>query len=455
MERDIDEVLRAWLDRTDRRPLVLRGARQVGKTFSVRALARSSGRELIELNFERDPEQRRIFANRDPKRIIADLSLLTNREIAPDRSLLFLDEVQAAGEVLACLRWFYEEMPALPVVAAGSLLEFALADHALSMPVGRVTFRHLEPMSFPEYLLANGQGRLRATLAAWRPGADLSETAHQLATTWFDRYMMVGGMPAAVAADVAGQTPQEVRTLQQDLMATFRADFGRYAGRMDRDVLGAVLQSVAASIGRKFIYAHAGEGLKQHHARRALELLAQARLCHLVRHTAANGPPLAAEVKDGLRKAVLLDIGLLHALLGTPARLGFPTWEALAPALRGQLFDQIGAQSLRQVADHGADGPELYYWQREGGRPGEIDYLVQLEGRILPIELKSGPAGAMKSLHQFMFEKRLPLTIRADRNPPAVQDVSVKTTQGQPVAYRLISVPGYLLWNLGAVVWVG
>ena len=238
-------------------------------------------------------------------------------------------------------------------------------------------------------------------------------------------------------------------------MATFRADFGRYAGRMDRDVLGVVLQSVAASIGRKFIYAHAGEGLKQHQPRRALELLAQARLCHLVHHTAANGPPLAAEVKDGLRKAVLLDIGLLHALVGTPARQGFPTWEVLAPALRGRLFDQIAAQSLRQVVDHSADGPELYYWQREGGRPGEIDYLIQLEGQVLPIELKSGAAGAMKSLHQFMFEKRLPLAVRSDRNPPAVQDVSVKTTQGQPVAYRLISLPGYLLWNLGAVVGVG
>ena len=217
MERDIDEVLRTWLDRADRRPLVLRGARQVGKTFSVRAFARASGRELIEVNFERDPDQRRIFATRDPHRIVADLSLLTNREIAPDRSLLFLDEVQAAGEVLACLRWLYEEMPALPVVAAGSLLEFALADHAMSMPVGRVTFRHLEPMSFPEYLLAHGQGRLRATLAAWRPGVGLSETAQQLATTWFDRYMMVGGMPAAVAADVAGQTARRQLEMQSVL----------------------------------------------------------------------------------------------------------------------------------------------------------------------------------------------------------------------------------------------
>jgi hypothetical protein len=145
---------------------------------------------------------------------------------------------------------------------------------------------------------------------------------------------------------------------------------------------------------------------------------------------------------------VAADVAIVHALLNTPAAQSYPEWSSLAPALRGQLTDQLAAAQLRLTDSGVGDGPELYYWQREGGRPGEIDYLVQIMGRIVPIELKSGASGAMKSLHQFMFERHLPLAVRADANPPSVMNVEVKTTQGNAVSYRLISVPVYLLWNL-------
>jgi hypothetical protein len=221
---------------------------------------------------------------------------------------------------------------------------------------------------------------------------------------------------------------------------------------MDRDTLDSVLRSVARYLGSKFVAAHVGEGVKQHQARRALELLAMARLVHLVRHTAAGGLPLGAEVKETFRKVVLADVGLVHALLGTPAAQAFPSWDDLTPALRGQLSEQLAAQALRLLDDGAGDGVELYYWQREGGRPGEVDYLLQLEGRIVPVELKAGAAGSMKSLHQFLFDKKLHLAVRCDANPPAVQDVAVKTTQGDSVRFRLVSLPVYLLWNLRSVM---
>jgi hypothetical protein len=431
---------------------VLRGARQVGKTWLVRDLARASGRDLVELDFERDPGHRRAFQSHDPRAILAHLSLLLNRDVRADRSLLFLDEIQAAGEVLATLRWFYEELPALPVVAAGSLLELAMAEHSFHMPVGRVMFRHVEPMGFAEFLEAHGHDRLRAALAAWRPGDGLPAAVHDQASRWFHRYSMVGGMPAVVAADVAGAAPRECRELQRDLVAAYRADFATYGGRNAHGILDTVLHAVAGSLGRKFVYARSGDGVKQHQARRALELLASARVCHLVRYSAANGLPLGGEVKDTFRKALLVDVGLLHGLVGTPAAQTFPAPDSITPALRGQLADQLAGQQLRLLAETAGDGPELYYWQREGGRPGAIDYLVQLHGRIVPLELKAGAAGAMKSLHQFMHEKRLDLAVRCDANPPATMRVEVKTTQGQPVAYDLLSVPLYLLWNLGALV---
>jgi len=427
--------------------MVLRGARQVGKTWLVRDAARRANRELVDLNFERDPRHARAFSANDPEQVLGELSLLIGRDIPIDRSLLFLDEIQAAGAVLGKLRWFAEELPQLPVIAAGSLLEFALADHTFSMPVGRIGFLHLEPMGFDEYLRAHDQTKLLAALLEWRPGQRLSPTAHTRALEWFYRYAMVGGMPAVVAADVAGEQPRTCRELQRDLVATFRADFARYAGRMDRSVLDHVLDAVARSLGRKFVYAQVGEGVKQHQAKRALELLAAARLCHLVRYSAGTGLPIGGDANDKFRKAILLDIGLFHALADTPAGEKFPPWRDLAPAVRGQLAEQLVGQALLLGGDPTGDGPRLFYWQREGGRPGEIDFLIQAGGRIVPIELKAGVSGAMKSLHQFMFDKQLRLAVRIDENPPSLATINVTTTQGDPVRYRLLGLPIYLAWR--------
>jgi predicted AAA+ superfamily ATPase len=315
------------------------------------------------------------------------------------------------------------------------------------MPVGRIGFLHLEPMGFDEYLQAHGESKLLALLATWEIGQPLSPAAHTRALEWFYRFAMVGGMPAVVAADVASEPPRNCRDLQRDLLATFRGDFAKYAGRMDREILGHVLEAVARSLGRKFVYAHAADGVKQHQVKRALELLALARLCHLVRHSAATGLPLGGEASDKTRKAILLDIGMFHALADTPAADRFPSWSDLAPAVRGQLAEQLVGQALLASGDPTGDGPRLFFWQREGGRPGEIDFVIQAGGRIVPIELKSGASGAMKSLHQFMFDKKLDVALRIDENPPSLATIDVATTQGNPVRYRLLSIPIYLAWR--------
>jgi hypothetical protein len=193
--------------------------------------------------------------------------------------------------------------------------------------------------------------------------------------------------------------------------------------------------------------------VKHHQAKAALERLAAARLCHIVPHTAANGLPLGAEVKHRLRKAILGDVGMLHALLSTPAAERFPRLDHLAPHLRGHLADHLVGQSLRLAVDHPTgDGPELYYWQRVGGRAGEIDYLVALHARILPVEVKAGAAGAMKSLHQFMHDKQLDFAVRCDTNPASSMYLDLATTQGDPVRYTLLSLPQYLVYNLASII---
>jgi uncharacterized protein len=447
MDRDVSALLDAWAQSPRRRPLVLRGARQVGKTWLVRDLASRIRRDLVEVNFEREPRRASHFAPADPRAVVGDLSLALGRDITPAGSLLFLDEIQAAKDVLAKLRWFAEELPELPVVAAGSLLDFALASDAFSMPVGRISFLHVEPLSFDEYLRAHGRSDLSTALHSWSPGKPFSGTLHEQALQWFRRYAMVGGMPAVVDADVGGAPARACRELQRDLVATYRADFAKYAGRMDRTVVDSVMYAVARSLGRKFVYARVDDGVKHPQAKRALELLAMARLCHLVRHTSARGIPLGGEVKETFRKAILLDVGLFHALSDTPAGEKFPAWEDLAPAVRGQLAEQLAGQALRLTGEPSGDGPALYYWQREGGRPGEVDFVLQAGTRVVPVELKAGSAGSMKSLHQFMFDRQLPLALRLDENPPSVLDVDVRTTQGDPVKYRLLSLPLYLAWR--------
>jgi len=444
MKRSLQSTLDQWLTNPMRKPLILRGARQVGKTWLVRDLALRNNKELIELNFERDPGLKRLFISNDPKSILGEISLWIGRTVNRDNVLLFLDEIQAASEILAKLRWFAEELPQLPVIAAGSLLEFILSEHTFSIPVGRVDFLHIDPMFFPEYLAANRQDLLLERLNRWKPLQEFSSVLHEQSMMWFHRYCMIGGMPAVVASDIAGVGPAKVRELQYDLAAGFRSDFSKYGKRFDSEILEATLNAVAGSLGKKFIYAHVRDGLKQHQAQDALKMLMNARICHIVKHSSANGLPLGGEIKESMRKVILNDVGLLHALQRTPAQDMFPKWDTIAPQVRMQIIEQVVGQQLRRLGPLSGDGPQLYYWQREGGRPGEIDYLIQIADRIVPVELKSGSTGSMKSLHQFMFDKKFKIAVRFDSNPPSRFDIKVKTTQGNPVEYRLQSLPYYM-----------
>ncbi|MEX1117441.1 MAG: DUF4143 domain-containing protein, partial [Terrimicrobiaceae bacterium] len=198
----------------------------------------------------------------------------------------------------------------------------------------------------------------------------------------------------------------------------------------------------------KFIYSHVEEGIRHPQVKHALELLAMSRLCTIIPHTHANGLPLGAQTNERIRKVALLDIGLAHGLWNTPAARAHPSWNTISPTIRGNMVEQMVAQQLRTAT--GAFGREgqLFHWRREGGRVGEVDFLIEMQGAILPVEIKSGSTGSMKSLHQFMYEKQFPLAIRLDRNPPSRQTIQVKTTQSQPVEYTLLNVPYYLIWKI-------
>jgi predicted AAA+ superfamily ATPase len=232
MERTLLAYLQTWLSSVDRKPLVVRGARQVGKTWLIRHLAKKGGKQLIELNFEKNPSHASLFAPNDPQQILLNLSTVFNQKIEPENCLLFLDEIQAVPQLFSKLRWFAEDLPQLPVVAAGSLLEFVLADHSFSMPVGRISYMHLEPLSFEEFLLARDKQSLFDYVASYEFSIEIPVTIHEQLTMLFKEYLLVGGLPAAVVNWVTERSLNSVNQVQNDLLATYRDDFAKFRGRI-------------------------------------------------------------------------------------------------------------------------------------------------------------------------------------------------------------------------------
>ena len=450
MKRYTSDYLDQWAIEPNRKPLILRGARQVGKTWLIRDLAQRHGLKLIELNMERRPELADHFRSNNASRAISDLSADLGTSIPPDNSLLFIDEVQATPQLLPFLRWFREDMPELPVIAAGSLLDFALGEHEFSMPVGRITYCYLEPVSFYEFLDASGNSGLKSSLTAAAESLELSPRLHQRALELFSEYCLVGGLPEVVADWIATRDDDRRLQLQRDLITTYRDDFNKYRGRIPADLLRHVMDAIPQQLASRFVYSHVDVDAKHRDIKRAQELLQLARVCHRVEHTAANGLPLGAETNHRTFKSILVDVGLVSVQLGL-SRLDFRDLDNVAWANKGGLAEQFVGQHLRCLSRSFED-PRLFYWQRVAGRQGEIDYIIQRGSQIVPVEVKAGSAGAMKSLHAFMHQKKLPRALRLDTNPPSAQDLDVKTTTSQPVKYHLMSLPLYMVESIPATL---
>jgi len=448
MKRDASERLDRWLKGHGRKPMVLRGARQTGKTWIVRDLARRHGLDLVEINFEKNPELAACFASNDVGTIMKLIGVAHGRTLLPEQSLLFLDEIQQVPQVLPVLRWFKEDLPQLPVISAGSLLDFVLEEHSFSMPVGRIHYFYLEPMSFLEFVRATGNDPLYEHLKSGGITAPVPEPVHRRSLELYGIYRLIGGMPEVVAEWLATGDVNACMAVLADLLATLRDDFSKY-GR-NTDLLRKTLRSAADQLGGKFVLSRVEEGVRSGAVKTALEQLCMARVLSRVGHSAANGIPFGAQGNERFFKIIGLDLGLITVQLGL-GRLRPDAADSLRFANSGALAEQFAGQQLRAALSAYGE-PELFYWQRTGGRQGEVDYLIQMGDRLVPLEVKSGSSGAMKSLHQFMFDKKLSLAVRLDTNPGSRQDLRVKTTQGDAVAYTLVSLPIYLaerVWEVG------
>ncbi|NGX60031.1 MAG: hypothetical protein KR126chlam3_01193 [Chlamydiae bacterium] len=447
MKRDLTHFLQDWLNSSARKPLVIRGARQVGKTWLIRNLAESTHKQLIELNFEKRPDLESLFSSNEPKEIVVNIAAFFGRAIEPTNTILFLDEIQAAPHLLAKLRWFAEEMPQLPIVAAGSLLDFALADHEFSMPVGRIGYMYLEPLSFEEFLEAVEHPELRTYLSTYHLSRKIPIAIHKQLIAIVKEYLVIGGMPAAVSSWVTKKNLEVVNQVHFDLLATYREDFAKYRGRLTTNRLEDILTSIPRQLGKKFVYSHANPEVNTPPLRQALDLLDKARVCHRVFATSANGLPLNAEIKEKFFKAILLDCGLVSAKLGLSLHQ-LSSVSELTLINSGGLAEQLVGQQIRTLFPPFVP-PSLNYWQRtEIGANAEVDYVIQHKNQIVPVEVKAGSTGTLKSLHQFMESKERNLAVRINSDYPTFGFIRLKTTTGSTVEYSLLSVPFYLIGQL-------
>ena len=396
MKRLIDWHLKSWKNGVKRKPLLLKGARQIGKTYAVRRLAKEF-ESLVEINFELTPEAQTIFEkDLQPERILWELSLLTKSEIVPGKTLLFLDEVQAAPKAIVALRYFYEMMPELHVIAAGSLVDFAL--EKVGAPVGRITMLYVYPLSFMEFLAATGNGRFIEAILAHEP---LSDVLHEMLLEQLGHYLAIGGMPESVRAWVETKDPRASYEAQQDLNDTYRQDFPKYAKKHQLPYLDILFNQIPHLLGNKFKYTEVRGEYKKRELAPCLDLLRRANIIHQVTHSAGQGLPLGAQVNLGWFKTIFLDVGLAQNLLG----LDLPAW-FLNPDKdlinRGPIVEAFVGQELLAYASPKSK-TDLYFWKRHSsGSQAEIDYLYDHQNTPLPIEVKSGHGSTLRSLHQFL-----------------------------------------------------
>lgn len=331
------------------------------------------------------------------------------------------------------------------------LLEFVLEKHSFSMPVGRIRYMHVEPLSFEEFLQAIHQEGLVQYLTTYEWGQDIPLVLHQQLLKYIKEYIVVGGMPAAVSSWSDLKSLQEVNQIQHDLLATYRDDAAKYSGRLAIERLDEVMMSVPKYLGEKFIYTRVNPRVQTASIKQALNLLCKARICHRVSGTAGNGVPLGAELQDKYLKVLFLDIGLCSVALGFSLDAQ-ATVEELLFVNRGGIAEQLAGQILRTIVPFYVE-PSLYYWHRESkGASAEIDYLFQYGNKVVPLEVKAGSTGSLKSLHLFMGLKNLSLAVRVNSDLPSKTTVNVKDNQGNPIHYPLLSIPFYLLGQIQRLI---
>lgn len=443
MYRSTIEYLKEWKKRSYRKPLVIRGARQVGKTFIVRMLSQEF-ENYLEINLETDYKITSFFKDTTPEEIIDLLGLHYNKQIQSGKTLLFFDEIQAAPEIFAKLRYFYEKMPELHIIAAGSLLEFLLQEHEFSMPVGRIEYMYLGPMSFSEFLISSGNEKLYEYIKNYSFTNTFHESIHEKLVSLYKKYIIAGGMPESIKTYLESQSFIQSDRVKSNIIATYIDDFNKYRKRINHQLLITIFKALPAHIARKVKYSNISSDSRAAEVASVLNLFYLARICYPVYHSSSHGIPLSAEINTKIFKLLFLDIGLLCSLLGL-TMTNVTDIDNISLVNNGVLSEQFIGQHLLYRKDLFYE-PELYYWNRESpGSNAEVDFVISHGTKIIPVEVKAGTSGTLKSLHLFVRERNLAAGVRVNLDTPSVTRCSGKLPTGDLYDYKLVSLPCYMV----------
>ena len=395
MYRFIDDFLIKWKTEKRRKPLIIRGARQVGKTYSITHFAANNFKNLIKIDFEREPGLKNIFDHDlDPKRISKELELIKNIKIERENTLLFFDEIQECSNAIMSLRYFYEEMPELHIIATGSLLEFAMSE--MSFPVGRIQFYEMHPLSFPEFLLASNKQNLFEHLID-KPH-NLPETVHNLLLKDLKYYFFIGGMPESVKTYSETGSIRNCSEVHSEIVNSLRMDFAKYSPQVDKNCLNSALTEVARNVGKQTKYSSLAQGFSNPTLKKAYQALQMSKLIYQIKAINPIGFPVQL-ISGRIFKTALLDVGIMNFLCGIQPNEEFINSDLLS-IYRGALAEQYVAQEFAITQQN-----DVYYWERQArGSTAEVDFVIENNNKWFPVEVKSGSSGALRSLHLYLQE---------------------------------------------------
>jgi predicted AAA+ superfamily ATPase len=437
MRRDLESELIRWKTAVKHIPLLIRGARQVGKTHLVTTFGQSHFENIFTINFEKEPAYKAVFDTLNPDEILNRLYLQSGKKLMPGKCLLFLDEIQECTEALKALRYFKEDKPEMHVIAAGSLLEFALNNENMRMPVGRVESLFLKPLSFAEYLSALGLQHLREYINQANLKTGIESVVHEELCKHLRNYFFTGGMPDVVNEYIESKDLERVRVAQLNLLQTYRDDFGKYAQKTKHENMQMVLKKAPALLGEKFSYSRINPDARAREIKEALGYLMDAGLIYKVHHTHASGLPLSALMNEKNFKILFLDIGLVNAASQLSPELFLQ--EDLLLLNRGLQAEQFSGQELLAYRKPYTQS-ELFYWDREKpSSTAEVDYVINVDDRIIPIEVKAGKTGSLRSLQLFLNEKKYDFGVRLSLKPLEFNN-------------RVLSVPLYMISEISRLV---
>ncbi|KAF0134562.1 MAG: putative ATPase (AAA+ superfamily) [Candidatus Saganbacteria bacterium] len=442
--RSVEKNLLEWKNKKNRKPLVLRGARQTGKTTIVRKFAKQFN-SFIELNLEKDAIRQIFNEVKDIKDIVQSIEGLSNSKIMPKETLLFLDEIQNSVTAIKLLRYFYEEMPDLHIISAGSLLEVRMKTEGWSFPVGRVEFLYLYPVTFEEFLAALNEKILLESLNECSLEKPMPLPLQEKAFDLLADYMIVGGMPEMVSEYLSNKNFTSIRQLQEELILSIKEDFAKYSNHSEVEFMKLVWDKAPTEIGKRIKYSNlAGSYSAAKNISKAFDILHEAMLVERIFPTVCFRPPLIKKIKAA-PKLAFLDVGLCtHALKLTKDQV---KQNFMSPVYGGALFESFISQEL--LALNFDNRNTLYFWIREEkGATSELDFLIQINNQLIPIEVKSGGHGSLKSLHQFLYRSKTNLGIRLYNGVLQSDNLSVKLPNGENINYKLLSVPIYLIFRL-------